>query len=57
MRIIPLLFSGLTSLASFASPAVDALHLDWVDKNTTIDQNFYSYANGTWQTQHPIPAD
>jgi putative endopeptidase len=57
MRIIPLLFSGLTSLASFASPAVDALHLDWVDKNTAIDQNFYSYANGTWQTQHPIPAD
>ena len=57
MRIIPLLFSSLTSLACASSPALDALHLDWLDKKSDAAQNFYTYANGTWQKQHPIPSD
>lgn len=57
MRIIALLFTGLTSLASMATPAVEALHLDWLDLHTTADQNFYTYANGRWQKKHPIPSD
>jgi putative endopeptidase len=33
-----------------------ALHLTWLDKNVSPCQDFYAYANGTWQKQNPIPA-
>ena len=57
MRIIPLLFTSLASFACVSSPAIDALHLNWLDTNTNPAQNFYTYANGTWQKEHPIPSD
>lgn len=59
MRFVTLtlatLFSLLTQLAS-AEPPEQSLHLDWLDKNINPATNFFSYANGTWQKTHPIPA-
>lgn len=33
----------------------DPLHLDWIDKNASISDNFFAYANGNWQKNNPIP--
>lgn len=63
-----LMISGITlglcfSLTSaFAQPMVesnpnDALHLDWLDTSVAPGQNFFGYANGTWQKQNPIPPE
>ncbi len=38
-----------------ANPERDALHLDWLDTSITPSENFYAYANGTWQKNNPIP--
>ena len=35
----------------------DALHMDWLNTSMSPNQDFYSYANGTWLTNNPIPAD
>lgn len=32
------------------------LHLDWIDPSINPGQNFYVYANSTWQKNNPIPA-
>ena len=32
-----------------------ALHLDWLNTGVLPGENFYAYANGTWQKQNPIP--
>ena len=37
--------------------ANDALHLNWMDTNVSPAQDFYAYANGSWQKNNPIPAD
>lgn len=36
---------------------INALHLDWMDQQIKPGENFYSYANGTWQKQNPIPPE
>ena len=33
----------------------DPLHLDWLDTHVQPSQNFYAYANGSWQKQNLIP--
>lgn len=38
-------------------PVNDHLHIDWLDTKTQPSQDFYTYANGTWQAKNPIPAD
>ena len=35
----------------------DALHMNWLDTKISPTQNFYSYANGTWQKNNPIPPE
>lgn len=35
----------------------DALHMDWLDTSISPNQDFYSYANGTWQKNNPIPPE
>ena len=51
---------GLFLLLSFKSASAatptDALHLDWGDRTIAPQQNFYAYANGTWQKKNPIPS-
>lgn len=34
----------------------EALHLDWIDKRIKPADDFYAYANGTWQKNNPIPS-
>ena len=58
MRLIILALSSLIySSQGFTTGDTDPLNLNWIDKKTPIQQNFYAYANGSWQRQHPIPAD
>lgn len=56
----------MTLLSSIAPLSADstakaesaaALHLDWLDKSFKPSQDFYSYANGSWQKQNPIPPE
>nr|WP_277619250.1 M13 family metallopeptidase N-terminal domain-containing protein [Legionella norrlandica] len=35
----------------------DLLHLDWRDISVSPAVDFYTYANGNWQKNNPIPAD
>ncbi|MDP3268210.1 MAG: M13 family metallopeptidase [Legionella sp.] len=35
----------------------DPLHLDWLDKNISPSEDFYTYANGNWQKNNPIPPE
>ncbi|MFA6302090.1 MAG: M13 family metallopeptidase [Legionella sp.] len=53
-------FSGLLALVltcSAYAQTPDPLHLDWMNPAIKPDQDFYAYANGTWQKNNPIPAD
>ena len=44
------------SLAAVADTSNAGLHLDWLDKSGDPSKDFFSYANGGWQKQNPIPA-
>lgn len=33
------------------------LNLDWIDTKATPNQDFFTYANGTWQKNNPIPPE
>jgi len=57
MRLTTLLFTSVASFATYATPTTNALNLDWLDPNTPAKENFYVYANGTWQKNNPIPAE
>lgn len=46
-----------SSQLSNLSPAIAALHLDWIDAAVSPSQNFYAYANGAWQKANPIPPE
>ncbi|MFI4919308.1 MAG: M13 family metallopeptidase [Legionellales bacterium] len=35
----------------------NALHLNWLDTLIPPSQNFYAYADGTWQKNNPIPSE
>ena len=35
----------------------DGLHLNWLDTTVSPAQDFYSYANGTWKKNNPIPPE
>lgn len=54
----------LTSTVAFSNipdikktPVNDALHMDWLDTSISPSQNFYAYANGSWQKNNPIPPE
>jgi putative endopeptidase len=51
--------SAVFALADESQPNAkgDALHLDWIDSSISPAQDFYSYANGAWQKNNPIPAE
>src|ERR1041385_9239405 len=36
--------------------AIQSLHLDWIDNSVKPNKDFFAYANGVWQKNHPIPA-
>jgi putative endopeptidase len=59
MRLLPG-FVALTLCCAFTALQAtenDPLHLDWLDVTSSPSENFYSYANGNWQKQHPIPPE
>ncbi len=46
------------SLSVAANSAIaESLHLDWLDTSIPAQDNFYLFANGTWQKDNPIPPD
>lgn len=65
---IPLLHKGLLKglsisllcipllATSTSSGDSSGLHLDWLDKSVDPTVDFYSYANGGWKRDNPIPA-
>ena len=58
MRLIPGLFTAVICCASMSANAAqkdDPLHLDWLDTTVNSSENFYSFANGSWQKKTPIP--
>jgi len=44
------------SLGAVAASSNEGLHADWIDKSVDPAKDFFSYANGNWQKQNPIPA-
>ena len=56
-RLVILILCCVSLVLNAESSSVEskALHLNWLDTNVSPSQNFYAYANGTWQKQHPIP--
>lgn len=63
MQLIIKIFTVMLLASSqlFATPLTSnhaaALHLDWLDTNIAPSQNFFAYANGTWQKRNPIPPE
>ena len=54
--------SLLCSSLGFANPDIkntqsDALHMDWLNTSVSPNQDFYTYANGNWQKNNPIPPE
>ncbi|RUR13593.1 M13 family metallopeptidase [Legionella sp. km772] len=35
----------------------DPLHLNWINKQIKPSEDFYTYANGSWQKNNPIPPE
>ncbi|RAP36240.1 metallopeptidase [Legionella quinlivanii] len=60
-----LIFSILLSVAllppayatALSQEQPDPLNLKWLDKSISPADNFFAYANGTWQKQNPIPPE
>jgi putative endopeptidase len=46
----------LAAGAGSESTATPGLNLDWLDKSVDPGQNFFSFADGSWQKNNPIPA-
>ncbi|ARB93431.1 M13 family metallopeptidase [Legionella longbeachae] len=65
MRLnVGLIFALVCSSSIFAastepqkSATEEALHMNWLNTNISPSQDFYSYANGNWQKNNPIPPD
>ena len=51
------LFCSSPAFALYSSNAAEALHLDWIDTKVSPGDDFYSYANGNWQKNNPIPPE
>ena len=63
-RITAITITLLSSMAQVSAEPVtgksnpaDALHLDWLDKSYLPSQDFYSFANASWQKNNPIPPE
>lgn len=54
LRLSVLLMACCSS--GYAETKGDPLHLDWRDTTASPQENFFAYANGTWQKQNPIPS-
>lgn len=58
MRLIPLvLFFSTLSFAQSPQEMTETLNLDWRNTNIKPQENFFAYANGSWQAKNPIPPE
>jgi putative endopeptidase len=53
----PAVFPAAHQLVPSAASNTEGLHLDWLDRSVNPAQDFYTYANGAWMSQNPVPAD
>src|SRR6185312_2321744 len=44
------------SFGALAATSSEGLHTDWLDKSVDPAIDFFSYANGGWKANNPIPA-
>ncbi|MBL7480536.1 M13 family metallopeptidase [Legionella bononiensis] len=56
---LPLIYSSVVCSADsdINTKQRNALRLQWIDSKVSPGQDYYSYANGTWQKNNPIPAE
>lgn len=55
--VLAFLFLAVSYAAAPVQQQTDSLHLNWIDKKVNLQDNFYSYANGSWQKNNPIPPE
>lgn len=55
--ISALLSSFVRAEIPVSKEQADPLNLNWLDKTVSPADNFFAYANGTWQKQNPIPPE
>lgn len=55
MRRLSKLLLSLLSISAYAS-SEQGLHLDWMNRDVSPQENFFLYANGAWQKNNPIPS-
>jgi putative endopeptidase len=56
-RAVMLWCASQMAIAGVNPATYDSLHLNWRDTQVAPAHDFYHYANGRWQMNHPIPAD
>ncbi len=56
LSILLISCAGWLSYAAENNPA-NGLYLNWLDANSSPANDFFAYANGTWQTKNPIPPE
>ncbi|KTD44697.1 M13 family metallopeptidase [Legionella quateirensis] len=56
---LPLIYSSAvcSADADITTKQRNALRLQWIDSKVLPGQDYYSYANGSWQKNNPIPAE
>jgi len=55
--LAPFTLGALGAAKSTDTLETRALHLDWMDDQTSPSVDFYRHANGGWQAQNPIPPE
>jgi putative endopeptidase len=55
--VFALLVSSVCSAKIEIKTTQDPLHQDWIDASVSPAQDFYTYANGTWQKNNAIPPE
>lgn len=55
--IIILAMLSFSASASVLTNTAEPLHLNWLDKKISPHEDFFGFANGTWQKQNPIPPE
>lgn len=48
---------GSANTNQHETPSSKALHLNWINPNVSPSLDFYSYADGNWQKNNPIPSE
>jgi putative endopeptidase len=55
--LLVMLGASSSALGPSEQDSAKALNLNWIDPSISPKEDFFTYANGTWQKKNPIPAD